>query len=299
MSTNIMINKSHIIDSSNSSFTYRCPSELHLAEGDKIAISKLNVFYSWFNISAKHQNNKINIKWWDSAGVLADTYVCTVSDGYYSLGTLNEYLMDFMTRNHLYMISADGKSNVYFIELRANSSTYQIELVYNSLAKSYTDGSAEASETWFTKPAAATWIPPINYEIPQLFVPNFSKFGLLIGQPEGAIVPAIVPASDAEVGAKYSIGSVFAPEMEPSTSFYVTSNVVSNPMSIPNNLLDSFTLTGDAQFGQMMSPLANERVWSRCVPGQYSEIKVQIYDQDFNPLQIRDPNILLILSIVH
>ena len=45
MSSNIMLNSSNIIDKSNSKFEYQFPRSLTLVETDKIAISKLNLFF--------------------------------------------------------------------------------------------------------------------------------------------------------------------------------------------------------------------------------------------------------------
>ena len=294
-----MINQSHIVDPSNSKFVYDFPSALTLVEGDSCAIKKLNVFFSWFNISKKYGNNTMTYLWWDNAGVLSQSHTITFQDGYYSLATLNEALLSAMTINGHCLESVNGQSNVYFLQLRSNPTTYSIEFLYNSLAEYYDDGSTASGPlpytTYFNAPTG--WKPPPTYEIPQVFIGN-EAFGKLLGFPYGTV--AIQgPDSSTLLAQQYSVGSQFTPQMEPSSNFFITSNLVSNSLGIPNNLIDSFCIPNAVSFGDMMSPLGDQVVYSKAKAGVYHSVTIEIFDQSFNALQILDPNILIILSILH
>ena len=77
--------------------------------------------------------------------------------------------------------------------------------------------------------------------------------------------------------------------------YIVTCNLVDNNLSVPNNVLHSFTLP-DVAFGGQISGI-NEPIFSKIKTGKYRHLTVQILDQEYNPLQILDPNMLLVLSI--
>ena len=307
MSQNIMINKSHIADTStNSSFIYPLKSDMTLTADDKIAISKLNIFYAWYNVSAKYNNNKFNILWWDDAGDLTVNYSFVLADGYYTIDKINEALILFMTQNGLFLYSTVSGTNLYLIEIRANSVTYSLEIVYESMSQMYSDGSAapkiydgspETGGYGFATPTG--WVPPPStYEIPQVIISSTNSFGKLIGFSAGATIPLNPPTGATTVGQTYSVASDFTPQMEPSSSFFLTCNLSNNKYGAPSTLMDSFTLTSTALFGMMMSPLSSEKTYSHCQPGTYNQVEINIYDQDFNALQLLDPNVLIIVSIM-
>ena len=84
--------------------------------------------------------------------------------------------------------------------------------------------------------------------------------------------------------------------MMPSSSYIITCNLVQNTFAIPNNILFSFTIPNGVEFGGLISS-DTDIIPSKVRPGQYSHIELQIYDQDFKPLQIIDDNMLITLSI--
>ena len=85
--------------------------------------------------------------------------------------------------------------------------------------------------------------------------------------------------------------------MEPSSSFIVTCNLVKNLMGRPDNIMYSFTVPNATGFGDLISPV-NEIVYSKIKPGTYSEVTIEIYDQNYLPLEIVDNNMLITLSII-
>ena len=299
MSTNIMFNRSNIIDPSNSKLEYRFPTSLTLEEGDSCAVKKLNVFFSWFNISKQYGNNTFSYIWWDANGDLTDSKTVTIDDGYYSVALLNEYLIAAMTKNGHYLESKDSSSNAYFIQFRSNPVTYAIEVVFNSLCELYDDQTTANGNTTYLDyfKAPTGWALPSTYQIPQVYINN-TAFGKLIGFPQGTVV-CESPTVNTLYAQQYSTGSKFTPQMEPSSNFFVTCSLVSNALSIPNNIIDSFCIPNNTQFGDMMSPLGDQVVYSKIKPGTYHSCTIEIFDQDFNKLQILDNNILLILSILH
>jgi len=67
MSSNIILNKSNIsnLNQGNNSLVYEFPSDIQFKNTDSIAISSLNLYYSWFNITTKNNNNFFQYKFFN------------------------------------------------------------------------------------------------------------------------------------------------------------------------------------------------------------------------------------------
>ena len=95
MSSNIILNKNNINNNFNSELRYEFNKPHTFQKGDTIAVSHINLFYSWFNITKVYNNNKFQYVWWDINGELTDIIDVVIPDGYYSINTLNEFLQPF------------------------------------------------------------------------------------------------------------------------------------------------------------------------------------------------------------
>jgi len=297
MSSSIILNKNNITNSENNKLTYKFPSNITFGPTDTISLSHLNIYFSWFNISSKNNNNFFQYKWWDDNAVLVP-YDVLIPDGYYSVGDLNEFLMSVMVKNGHYLVTSVGDFG-YFIEIITNAVYYSIEFRLSSLSKFMTiEGMANnpqditTSENLFI---GGDWVPPDNFECPQIIFPSNNKFGELLGFEAGTTL--IKDTSSDIINKQYSILNTKVPNMDPSSSFVITCNLVKNDMGVPNNILHSFTVPNGAQFGDLISPIDN-LIYSNIKAGNYDEINLQIFDQNFNPLVILDSNMLIILSII-
>ena len=85
----------------------------------KVALAYLGLYYSWRNILAANNNNKLQYSW---NGVVHDV---VIPDGFYSINDLSDYLKFVMYRNGHYVLSADNQP-VYFIEFGINSTYYSV-----------------------------------------------------------------------------------------------------------------------------------------------------------------------------
>jgi hypothetical protein len=289
MSSNIIVNKSNIVNDGNNSLRYTFPSTVKFEEGDTLAISHLSIYYSWYNVSKKYNNTSFKYKWWDSDGNLTDIRTVDIPDGFYSISSLFEYFQKAMVLNNHYLltdpsIGSDGSQFVYFMELLQNISYYSIEIRLSSLNADY----ITANNLQY--PANAGWIAPQTYETPQLIIPSNNRFGELIGFKAQTIF------KDMNEFGQYSFLSDFSPNMNPSSSFIITCSLIDNDMGNPNDILYSFTLNS-ADFGDMISS-NTDVLYNKIKPGTYTDLKLNILDQDYIPLHILDPNILIVLSIM-
>jgi hypothetical protein len=92
-----------------------------------IALASVNLFFGSFNITKKYNNNTLSYKWFDINGILNQIIEITISDGYYSVNTLNEFLQsEFVKKGH-YLIDSNNKY-VYFFEMQSNCTYYSIQI---------------------------------------------------------------------------------------------------------------------------------------------------------------------------
>ena len=290
MSQNIILNKSHIVNlgNGNNHLRYELPRSITFGEEDTVALSNLNIYFSWFNISAKNNNNFFQYRWVDDI-----VYDINIADGFYSIATLNEYVLSVMaSRGHM-LETIDGSNFIYFFELRTNSTYYSTSIKLSSLSDQYdfNDGQGLRPITDVVK-KPSTFKLPTTFQAPEIIIPSNNNFGSLLGF-SGTI--SMDTSSDITNRSETFLNTT-VPNMMPSSSYILTCNLVSNEMSIPDNVFFSFTIPNNVGFGDVISPNL-DLVHSKIKVGVYNHIEVRIYDQNFVPLQVRDPEMLLNLAI--
>ena len=287
MSANIILNKNHINNFYNSELRYEFNKPHTFNKGDTIAVSHINLFYSWFNITSYYNNNKFQYVWWDANGELTNIVDVIIPDGYYSVNTLNEFLQSIMVKNKHYL--SNGSNNIYFIEFLTNTTYYSIEIRLSSLK------TIEEFGNNVVLPSNATWILPIEYQTPKVNILSNNNFHKYLGfYPRSFFQDLTVqPASTSQ----YSFLNEFTPTIDPSSSFIITCNLVDNLLSSPSDVITAFTTPNNVNIGDLIS-LNSDIVYSKIKEGTYREIIIKIYDQDFNLMQIKDNNMLFVLSIL-
>jgi len=297
MSQNIILNKSHIVNigNGNNHLRYELPRSITFGEEDNVALSNLNIYFSWFNITAKNNNNFFQYKWFNNVnGDVDDIHDITIPDGFYSIEVLNEILLSVMaSRGHM-LETIDGSNFIYFFELRINTTYYSTSIKLSSLSDQYdfNDGNGLRPITDVVK-TPSTWTLPVGeFKSPEIIIPSNNNFGSLLGF-SGTIS---MDTSTDSTNRSETFLNTTVPNMMPSSSYILTCNLVSNEMSIPDNVFFSFTIPNNVGFGDIISPNL-DLVHSKIKPGVYNHIEVRIYDQNFFPLQIKDPDMLLNLAI--
>ena len=114
----IAINESHCQDTTvNNTYVYNFPNSVDFKNGEAIAVSSISMFYSWFNISAALNNNKITYTW--TSGTTQTTHDVVIPDGIYEISSINAYLQFVMIANGHYLQSASG-ANTYYVQIVLN-----------------------------------------------------------------------------------------------------------------------------------------------------------------------------------
>ena len=101
-------------------YIYNFPSGINLTN-TMLALSTVNMFFSFFNITSALGNNTFSIDHPEGAGTT--TVNITIADGYYTTSTLNAYIQSELISNGLYLVNSSGQY-VYYINLIDNVSRY-------------------------------------------------------------------------------------------------------------------------------------------------------------------------------
>lgn len=283
----------------NSKLTYKFPNGLNVSKKGRIALKQLSMYYSWFNINnSLYQNNTFSYKWWDSNGDLTETHAITIPNGNYSIQTLNEYLQQqFLNKKHYITTVIDNKqANLFFIELTDNAIQYkfQVNFYYMPTAAEIiqTDGNGNiiSGVYNYTKPTGATWNYPSTGGTTQLIIHSSGSFYKLLG-----FSPGVYP--DTVQNKTERITGDLIPQIDFISAIYLTCNLVTQKYSYPDNILDSFI--NRAVFGGILNREPTQYSWANVNPGTYQNLTIQFFDQDFNQIEILDPqiNVALILDI--
>lgn len=271
----LIINSSGLQPNSfNNTYRYTFPQGSVHFKNSKVAVSNINMYYSWFNITSNFDNNAFSFIFPDAGGTT--TYNVSITDGYYSIEELNTYLQQFCITNNLYLIDGAG-DYVYYLEFTTNSTYYSIQLntypVPTALPVGYTDPG-------FSFPVASS--------TPRLVVPS-TNFRDLIGFNAGTY-PTPAQATT------YSKLSDYTPQVSPTQSIILACTLLNNKYSNPSTILYSFTSTNTA-FGSLIESAPNQYSFVSIQDGSYPYFEVSFYKQDYSPLAINDTNLVIQLLI--
>ena len=270
-------NTSYVANSGNS-YVYTLPASVRFTNKSKVGMVSFSVYNSTFNVEARRGNNTVTFIW-PSATPVTTTFI--IPDGYYSSSDLNSWLQSQMYSSNFYVTSNNGTNVLYFYEIVQNSVRYSIQL--NSY---YLPTSANATTLGYSQPAGATWAYPTTNKTPQLTFN--SAFGSLIGMTAQTYPATVQSTNQSQI-------STITPIISPVNSYILTCNLINSKYSIPSNVFFSLPLNGS--LGQLISYVAPSVVYSDIAPNTYNSIVLQMYDQNFNKLELKDNEIVLTLAI--
>lgn len=271
----VILNQSNVdsADPSKSTFSFKFAGT-KLFKNTKMAVASISMFYSFFNITSRFNNNTFSIIHPRGGGSV--TVNITIPDGYYSISSLNSFLQSQLIANNLYLV--DGSSNnIYFCEVIENPSAYAIQLNCYVVPTSLPSG--WSNPAGFVFPAAA--------ETTQFIIPA-TNFRTLIGFNAGN-----VPAAPAAT--TFSKTSDFTPKTTPVEALIVRSNLVQNTIANPPDVVASFSQAGTA-FGDIIKFEPKEYLYLDVSEGYYSSIDITFVAQDFTPVYLNDSSVVIQLA---
>lgn len=279
MTSNIILTSRNIVANTNNSvLVYKFPNSV-LFNNHEIAVSSLQMYYSWQNINSTTLRNNTLSYTWESALNVVTTYTITIPSGLYEIGDINFYCQYVMIANGHYLVNASGQ-NVYFFEFIVNPTIYAIQLNTYQFPTALPVG--------WSNPAAVPF-PAATFK-PQVATP--SNFNLIIGFDNTFIstrdLATAYPNTD-------SYTSVITPQVQPSPTLLISSSNVDNKYANPSSLI--YSITPSVAIGETIIDKPPEFSWNKMLNGTYAELRISLTATDNSPVVILDPNMCIILAI--
>ena len=291
----LVLNQNNIVQNgNNSTLVYKFPNSIKLTD-KYIAVSSINMFYSWFNITQALGNNVFYFQW-DSAGAVS---TITIPDGLYEISQLNHYLQFWFIQNGYYYIDSNG-TNVYMAEFILNVSRYAVQLntFYN-----YSAGSLPIN---LSLPASFPGYPA-QRQNPVITFP--SNFNAIVGYTAGFssnpnILNAYVPPSPSTKSqnyvAKSTIGTLsylsnLAPQVQPNSNVLFSISNINSPYSQPSSVI--YSISPAVAVGEQINDVPPNYCWVKLVDGTYSQLTLTLLGNNLQPLTIQDSNMTILLVI--
>jgi hypothetical protein len=283
----LILNSSNIVEGTNNSvLSYEfVGGNVNIVKGAKVALATLQMYNSIFNITAANKNNTYQYVWFDGI-----TYNVVMPDGAYDIVAINNFLHFTMVQNKHYLESATGDF-VYFNTWNINPTRYAVEL------NCFVLSTAIATANGWVLPAGATWVIPATPVVPNIIIPSATtnNFGLIVGYNAGNYPAVLVPVQSSTYSTDQLFLSAFTPQVSVVASLILTCSLINNNYAVPNNLLYSFSPTG--LVGEQFNATPNQYVFIDALPAQYNRFEVSFIDQNYRPVSIKDPNIIIQILI--
>ena len=248
-----------------------------------IALAQASIYFSWFNInSSLYNNGKFAYTWVDGT-----TNVVNIPDGYYNVASLNAYLHSVLVTNKHYYVNVASGDFVYLMQFEENPTYYAVQF------NAYLSALPAQFPAIYTYPVGALWVVPAVPTTPQLIVYPYttSNFGAIIGFTAGSY-PSVFPYTTGT----YSVTSNTTPQVQPISAVIITCSLITNPYSSNSKALYSFGIPSTS-FGQQILITPPEFTFNRITNGTYNEFSVEIQDQNGIPIQLKDPQMTILLTI--
>ena len=271
MSYNLVLNSNNAIN--NSTFQYKFINGFVINDDAELAISNIQIPYSWFNITQAYNNNTVTLTF---PSLIPTVITITFSDGFYTTTDLNAYIQQICIQNGLYLINASGQY-VYYLTLLYNTTYYGVQLIAQLVPTSLPSG--------WSQPANWVGYNTVSYT-PQLTISD-NNFGKIIGF-EAGTYPS-VNTSDA------SILNTFTPLGSNVNSLIIRCSLVDNQVGIPTDVLD--TMPVNATFGSNIEYQPYSLKWVKITSGSQQFITISFVDQNLNALAAQDPNVTISLLL--
>lgn len=272
----LILNATNATDDA-SVYEYILPGSATFTDKDQIAISSVQLWYSWFNVTSELNNNEFEYIFPTSGGTVTRSVL--IPDGFYSLGDLNSFLQSVMVTNGDYAKDSNGR-NVYFLQISENQTAYAVQIDSFPVPTS-----AQATTLGYTQAPSGGY--PASASTPQIVIePN--RFQVYTGFNAGTYPSA--PQSST-----YSALSQNTPEVSHVNTILLNCNIVNNPLAVPNNVI--FAFVPNVGFGSIISPPITELVWNTVQGGSYEKLRLQFLNELYQPIKLRDTSIIIQLVV--
>lgn len=288
MGKTIVINQENLVNSDNNILEYSFPNSVQFSNHE-IAVSQVNMYYSWTNINSNPLfNNQFQYEW--TVGSTTTTYTITIPNGLYEVVDINAFLQTQFIKNGHYLKDADG-NNVFYAEFVVSSTAYGFILntypVPTSLPTDFTEPTQDAQATASTAAWAGYPTTTFNPNVKMVSTNNFHK---LIGF-SSTFESGLTSGGNANL----SFSSITAPIIQPNFNLYIGLQNINNEYASPSSIIHS--ISPQVGFGQLIVDRPNEFAFNDLIKGTYNKLRIQILGSDRLPVKILDPEIVIVLLL--
>lgn len=284
MSKSLIVNESNLVAGSNGSqYKFKFNSS-QAFNNNKIGLSKLSMYYSWYNIDSQlYNNHQFTYIWFNSSGSVASQQLVTIPDGYYTVDSLNLFLQSEMKKRGHYMKPLSGQNlpEIYYISIQTNPTYYACQLQIDPMPITIPTG-YEKGGTWGLPPTVRT---------PQLVLSSSNLFRDLLGFNAGSYPPTILNTSYVKLSDK-------TPRMAPTNSLMIRIAQCSNGgLTNPNDIVYIFT-QGISSYGDLIEEAPSNVDYIPISNGSYNELSISFVNQDGLPVKIKDTQLIMLFKII-
>jgi len=252
------------------------------------------MYYAWFNITSKYSNNTFSYTW--TNGSTTTTYNVIIPDGLYNITDINSYLQWVMINNGTYLINSSG-DNVYYVEMIVNPNRYAIQINTFLIPTSLPSG--------WSLPSNFVGFPTTTQNPVFTVNSNFYKIigyslGFSTNSNIGNTYVAPTPSINNNYVEKNSAGTLSYlsntnPDVQPNSSICLSISNINNPYSQPSSII--YAITPNVSIGEQIIETPPNFMWNRMIDGTYNQLRVQLLGIDKQPIQMKDPNMTIMLTI--
>ena len=260
-------------ESAGNVFRLQFPSPYTFVSGDYIALKRLSMFNSVYSIKAEYNNNMFGYRYPNGAGYVTRTVV--IPDGTYTVAQLNAVLQNNLVLNNHYLIDDNGNYR-YYIRFIENAIRYAVQIDCTPLP-------TILPPLW-TNPGLALPVASVCPSV-EILTNNFTK---IIGINSGLYPPLFTATATSTL-------SQFTPQLSPIFGTIVTCSLINNKYANPTTSFNSFPFT--VPYGDLLDFDPHRMIFTDIVPGTYTGVDIALLDNDKQPLQIVDDNLLIQLVL--
>jgi len=304
----LVLNESNLVpDGQNNKLVYRFPNSVNLTN-KYIAVSQINMYYSWFNITQAFSNNRLSYTW--TAGAVTTTYQILIPDGLYEVAEINSYCQFVMVANGTYY--TDGSFNYYPFQIIVNPTRYSIQINTFCIPTA-----AQAAAAGFTIGNPSQSFPTTVQNPVVTFPAGFSSIvGYTAGFATDANINNVyappVPSTKAQnyvtkvdnggnsASASPPIGTIsylsdLSPNVQPNNSVLFSISNINNPYAQPSSII--YSVSPSVLVGEVIQDRPPNFMWNKLIDGTYNQLQLNILGTNLQPLIINDPNMTILLTI--
>lgn len=287
MSFTLVVNSSNVANTNtNATYEYRfINGGFRVEPGMEAMVSSAQIPYSIFNITTAYNNNNFNFHFPTGAATNSyTTFNFTFPNGFYTVQDIRNFIQQQCIANGLYLINNVG-DNVYFVDIAQDATYYANQILL------YTVPRAATLPSGWTAPS--NWIGYSTFSsdrTPYIQFNTTNQFHELLGFNHGIYPPG---AGTTGRTTNYSILSNRMPPIGSYVnSIIIHCSLVNNSVISPSDILDAFQIT-NTQFGSNINYQPSVEKFVRLQPGSYNSMIITLTDQNNNPINLLDPNILI------